>query len=602
MMFTYTIPILGTISAGKSTLLNGIFAKNYSQMNIRRTTMCPQFYYLQNGEVHISKENYDRIVGSNSVVNKKFQTDMWDGETIQTYNVSFPPDFIKTHPDISFRIADIPGINDQQTRDIYMEWIENNFNEFDLAILVVDIHSGFNTSDEISVLNLIFKKMQEHPHVNLIILVNKCDDMVFKDGKFETDEEKDQIYDEQVVPTVDKAIKEWNIEKQRVYLQKFCSRNVFIYRTIANNSLDKIQTFLDDKHLHEMMMTEIGRNRWLKMSEQQKENRIKEMLKELAEDKECYENNMTHCGFKMFCEKINEYIFGKQTFELYLNKSIKMILEDEENNNLQEFLDYTKDISEMHFSNDEKEFLICSIRNHIKSRIIPRLCKSNIISDFEEEEEDEEDEEEDEEKWDYDSGIDKSIKKIMEYEDDINEMEFISDKSYIGVPLLKRFWEICEIMIDCDEMPYDTFICSINFSSQIAAKYNIILPEDYLRNFILKNISELYGNEEFFHWLSKIINNYAEYVKLFIYSYIRDTFSGDKINKFATEDRILHLYYLIKAFENHFNYQIYCQEILRNFTALYENTFLSSKIIEEYVPDVKFIKFLLELNNEKKKI
>ena len=50
MKFYYTIPILGTISAGKSTLLNGIFAKNFSQMNIRRTTMTPQIYNLTDDE------------------------------------------------------------------------------------------------------------------------------------------------------------------------------------------------------------------------------------------------------------------------------------------------------------------------------------------------------------------------------------------------------------------------------------------------------------------------------------------------------------------------------------------------------------------------
>ena len=583
MKLTYTIPILGTISAGKSTLLNGIFAKNYSQMNIRRTTMCPQYYNLPDGEMHIAKENYDKIVDNNSIVNKKFQSDIWDGETIQNYKVSFPPDFIKTHPDINFRIADIPGINDQQTREIYMNWIENNFNTFDLAILVVDIHSGFNTSDEISVLNLIFKKMQEHPHVNLIILVNKCDDMIFKDGTFETDEEKDNIFDEQVVPTVNKAIKEWNIEEQRVHLQKFCSRNVFIYRTIANNEAEKIQTFLDDKHLHEMMITEIGRNRWLKMTEQQKENKIKEMLQELKEDKECYENNMIHCGFKMFCEKINDYIFGKQTVELYLNKSIQMFLENE--NNLQELKDYSKDIADMHFDNEAKEFLICSIRNYIKSNIIPDLCNLSKISDCED------DEDEEDEQFIH---IDKCIKKIMDYEDTINEMTFVSNKSFIGIPLVERFWEINHSMINGNNMGYNTFINAINFSSKLAERYNLTIPENLLRKFISNNINSLYGNEKFFLWLSKIINNYSEYVKLYIYVYLKNTLSCTSINKvFTTEDKILHLYYLIKIFENHFHYQIYCQELLRKFTISYNSTFLSAKKIEECIPNVKFIEFLL---------
>jgi GTPase Era involved in 16S rRNA processing len=38
------IAILGPVSAGKSTLLNGLFATTYSQMKKKRTTMMPNIY------------------------------------------------------------------------------------------------------------------------------------------------------------------------------------------------------------------------------------------------------------------------------------------------------------------------------------------------------------------------------------------------------------------------------------------------------------------------------------------------------------------------------------------------------------------------------
>ena len=38
------IAILGAVSAGKSTLLNTIFANTYSECKIKRTTMTPQIY------------------------------------------------------------------------------------------------------------------------------------------------------------------------------------------------------------------------------------------------------------------------------------------------------------------------------------------------------------------------------------------------------------------------------------------------------------------------------------------------------------------------------------------------------------------------------
>ncbi len=40
------IAILGPVSAGKSTLLNGLFATTYSQMKKKRTTMMPNIYQI----------------------------------------------------------------------------------------------------------------------------------------------------------------------------------------------------------------------------------------------------------------------------------------------------------------------------------------------------------------------------------------------------------------------------------------------------------------------------------------------------------------------------------------------------------------------------
>ena len=42
------IAILGPISAGKSTLLNGLFCDTFSDMKRKRTTMLPQIYQITN--------------------------------------------------------------------------------------------------------------------------------------------------------------------------------------------------------------------------------------------------------------------------------------------------------------------------------------------------------------------------------------------------------------------------------------------------------------------------------------------------------------------------------------------------------------------------
>jgi predicted GTPase len=50
------IAIIGAVSAGKSTLLNALFADTYSDMKIKRTTMVPQVYYCNGNKTKSIRE------------------------------------------------------------------------------------------------------------------------------------------------------------------------------------------------------------------------------------------------------------------------------------------------------------------------------------------------------------------------------------------------------------------------------------------------------------------------------------------------------------------------------------------------------------------
>lgn len=39
------IALIGPVSAGKTTMMNTLFVKQYANMKIKRTTMMPQVYY-----------------------------------------------------------------------------------------------------------------------------------------------------------------------------------------------------------------------------------------------------------------------------------------------------------------------------------------------------------------------------------------------------------------------------------------------------------------------------------------------------------------------------------------------------------------------------
>jgi predicted GTPase len=63
----YNIAMVGTISSGKSTLLNAIFGKTYSEMKIRRTTMIPSEYNL----AQIDEADLSTIQETNNKLNEK---------------------------------------------------------------------------------------------------------------------------------------------------------------------------------------------------------------------------------------------------------------------------------------------------------------------------------------------------------------------------------------------------------------------------------------------------------------------------------------------------------------------------------------------------
>ena len=53
------VAIIGSISVGKSTLLNTIFTETYSDCKYKRTTMTPQIYYESGkvkGQAKLNKE------------------------------------------------------------------------------------------------------------------------------------------------------------------------------------------------------------------------------------------------------------------------------------------------------------------------------------------------------------------------------------------------------------------------------------------------------------------------------------------------------------------------------------------------------------------
>ena len=197
------IAILGAVSAGKSTLLNTIFAETYSQCKIKRTTMTPQIYFEYHGPG--IKKSSKSIKEENKRINDNLIKKTENGEKItmqdikeNLYIVPKVTKFTELEKEINLTIYDIPGLNDRDTKELYFQYIKDNFYKFDILFFVVDINSALNTSDEGDILNRLVQNCKDNYdkyniHNKLIILANKCDAMQYQDDEIILEEEHSEI-------------------------------------------------------------------------------------------------------------------------------------------------------------------------------------------------------------------------------------------------------------------------------------------------------------------------------------------------------------------------------------------------------------------------
>lgn len=307
---TINIGIIGCVSCGKSTLLNGILGKALSDMKIKRTTMIPQIYNLKND----IDSNVQHIINKNKSSNEEFTEKIWDGDSVCTYDIQHPADFINLNPEFKFKIFDIPGINDVQTKDIYMDWLKNNIRNFHFVIYIIDVYSSLNTSDEIDILNTITRYIGDNTH--LICLINKCDNQVYQNGEFKLDDEElEDIIKTQIKPTIQKKVEDKNI---KYTIQSFSSKKCFLYRSIVcNDNAETIIKNFDSKHLESLMIEEIGKSRWNRMQNDKRLEFTRNKINEIKNDIEDITCVLHDCGYITLVKYIRDVLSNDTDF--YIN-------------------------------------------------------------------------------------------------------------------------------------------------------------------------------------------------------------------------------------------------------------------------------------------
>jgi len=311
------IAILGAVSVGKSTLVNTIFAETYSKCVIKRYTMTPQIYIETDA---VETETVGKIYRKNNEINNKLVAKTEAGETVslddikeRVYLVPKVYDFTELEEDNYLRIYNIPGLNDARSKDVYFEYMDNNFKKFDIVIFVVDINSSLNTGDEVDILVKIVENCklnsEKHGiHNKLIILANKCDEMTLStEGKPKLEGEQQEMMNQlqtlvkekvdNIFPSLDYKIKPLSLEDS------------YIYRMYDRNKGFE----LDMKYLNKFGYNEYGKIRWNKLAEQRRHELIN-----LEID---MDERMNITGFNGFRKILNKFL-SPSNQQIYINNHI----------------------------------------------------------------------------------------------------------------------------------------------------------------------------------------------------------------------------------------------------------------------------------------
>lgn len=299
------IGLIGPVSVGKTTMINALFTNTYGNTALKRSTLCPQLYHetLKENDLcndpkkiyELNEQNYQELSSKPEITK--------DDITALDYFVPKIQKFVKLPKNIYYTVHDIPGLNDGHDKDIYFDYVRDNFQNYDIITYIIDVNSKFESTDDFSILNMIISQFQLSKekllNQKLIIVVNKCDDM--------EDKKTLKCY-EKIKATLDKKLEHTNIDYDILHMS---CETAYLYRMIKNRP----DVLLEDKYYLKIGLNQYGKAVWKKLDQRQRIDRVKYDL-----------NNgniiVLESGFEKFIECVDSFLYGpdgqKSNSHLYI--------------------------------------------------------------------------------------------------------------------------------------------------------------------------------------------------------------------------------------------------------------------------------------------
>lgn len=216
--FQIKLALLGHVSVGKTTILNALLQDKYSEVKKTRTTAAVNCFYLSSPLSVASsavKDNVDNInIDTSSETaaaaaatattavntaaeaeavleqitsaNKRWRSSSTSVEEL-SFHVEIPEPLCDMRDDTQLVVIDIPGLNEQGSREKYTTYVSHRWKTWDCAVLVMDATQGVNSQEQVELLETMKSHFDTKKKIPILILCNKYDN---------PDEEDEAIIDE----------------------------------------------------------------------------------------------------------------------------------------------------------------------------------------------------------------------------------------------------------------------------------------------------------------------------------------------------------------------------------------------------------------------
>lgn len=480
-MNTINIAFIGAESAGKTTLLNSLFARTYGQTSEGKTTKHPYIY-----EESDNPESQKNVIRQNRYDNKlKENPD-------RTYQISKLYDLVDIKSTIT--VHDIPGINiDNNNHPEYesIRHINDNFVNFDVVMFVIDKFKGMDTQNK-NILCMILENITNKINTNkantqLICIVNKCDSLFMKNDKLVLDMDEEALFNN-TRKVIDNLITE-NENYKHIDYQTIAMTgiNAYVYRIYKHNPNNK----LGQKYLDVLGYNEFGKSHWLGLSDNDKHKNIKKIIKKID-----FDYSIRCSGFTQISDILNDYLTYDREF-IILTQHIKLDMEKKRGKDICDRIEYLGGINSLvlelcdnfdkiddNIKNEFKEEFNRTVNNEIDIFIQNNIGNGDIY------------------KNNYISNAFSKIKQIFPelYENIIDTHKSIMKNiiDYYLDNITDKTRDINDLLPSLEKLYENGYdICTINFSDIFKNNENILkYTSDDFVNILLKLVTEYHISED----------------------------------------------------------------------------------------------------------